>query len=81
LDVALFLPFVGTEFEDKRADSAGIPYRASALERCTPEGGDFGAGYGQSLLVATVVLVGIALYGFHPALSGKPLAWLAAEPS
>jgi len=33
------------------------------------------------LLVATVVLVGIALYGFHPALSGKPLAWLAAEPS
>jgi len=43
---------------------------------------DFGAWYGQSSLVATVILVAIALYGYYTALGGKPLAWLAAaEPS
>jgi len=31
LHVTLFLPFGGTEFEDKRVDSDGIRYRTSAV--------------------------------------------------
>ena len=40
---------------------------------------DFGAWYGQSSLVATLVLATVALYGFYTALGGRPLASLAAE--
>ena len=40
----------------------------------------FGAWYGQSSLVATVVLIAIALYGFHTALGGR-LPVLAQEQS
>jgi hypothetical protein len=39
---------------------------------------EFGAWYGQGSLVATVILVTIALYGFHAALGGRPLARLFA---
>jgi hypothetical protein len=40
---------------------------------------NFGAWYGQSSLVATVVLVAVALYGFYAALGGRPVAALVDE--
>jgi len=42
---------------------------------------DFGAWYGQSSLIAVIVVSVIALWAFHTSLGGRPLAWLAADQS
>ena len=42
---------------------------------------EFGAWYGQASLVATVLLVAFALYGFFAALGGRPVAALAGDTS
>jgi hypothetical protein len=40
---------------------------------------DFGEWYGQGSLVATIILVTIALYGFYAAVGGRPIAAFAGE--